>query len=513
MKDKNQNLKDSKKAVSNSSKPDIWALIILIILILDLQFIGFFGRTTFIRDWTIIFDGAYRISYGQIPFQDFYIPIGPVVFLMQGFFNFIFGANMFSMAIHSLTLSIILVLIFYYFVRKEFNIFISFIFSLFFYISFSGLTFHPFYNYTTYFFLFLNIFLIFYYINRENLPVKVYIISAILGVLDFYTKQDTGALHLALIFIYFIINYRKDWKKILICYLVPAAILAIGVFLTLSTLDGFPYWYNLGQPPHSPNIQKIFEPMKIVMITSSWHFYISILFILIILFLKINNYKKRIMSLFIFLAVTHLISNTLSGSTRQLSVMGMPLIIFLIYLLIEDHIRPIKNKYKIAFSSILIFLLFLSTNPIPTYGLVTLNYLNPNISHVQEGCVAGMPMHKEHLQSLQEIREIIREEPNFISLTEYSFLYCDYDVQPPREIPLVFQEGIHFHIQDIELIADKIIKHNPQLILIQNYHGNYHKDTNEKFIKIFESHRYRKIKTINKTATPEAPITILSKNL
>ena len=219
------------------------------------------------------------------------------------------------------------------------------------------------------------------------------------------------------------------------------------------------------------------------------------------------------MSLFIFLAVTHLISNTLSGSTRQLSVMGMPLIIFLIYLLIEDHIRPIKNKYKIAFSSILIFLLFLSTNPIPTYGLVTLNYLNPNISHVQEGCVAGMPMHKEHLQSLQEIREIIREEPNFISLTEYSFLYCDYDVQPPREIPLVFQEGIHFHIQDIELIADKIIKHNPQLILIQNYHGNYHKDTNEKFIKIFESHRYRKIKTINKTATPEAPITILSKNL
>jgi len=507
---KNLTKNQTKNQIPKKSKADLWAIVILIILILDLQFFGMFGRTTFIRDWTIVFEGAYRVSLGQIPFQDFFIPIGPVVFYMQTFFNLIFGTNILSMIIHSFILSITLSLIFYYFARKEFKPLTSFVFAFFLYLSFSGLSFHPFYNYTTYFFLFLNIFLILYHIKKESLPTYIYLLSAILGVLDFYTKQDTGALHLTLIFAYFIFNYRKDWKKIILAYLLPSIILLAGTFLALSTLSGFPYWFNLGQPPHNPNIQKFFDPLKIVQITSSWHLYIAILFIFFVLFTKINTDKKRIMSLFIVLALTHLISNTLSGSTRQLSVIGLPILIFFIYLLIKPYIKNLQKNHKIPMFLILLFILLMNVNPIPTYGLITLNYLNPNITHVQEGCLKGMPIEKQHLEGLQELREIIKQNPNFISLTEYNFLYCDYNIQPPTQIPLVFREGIHFYLQDIEPIANTILKQNPPLILIQNYHGHNHPDTHEKFINLFKEAGYKEIRVIDKTPSV-GPITVLKK--
>ena len=506
---KNKTFPIKKPAIKKSSKADLWAIIILIILILDLQFFGMFGRTTFIRDWTIIFEGAYRINLGQIPFQDFYIPIGPVVFIMQSFFNLFLGINIYSMIIHSFILSITLSLIFYYFVRKEFKPLTSFVFAFFFYLSFSGLSFHPFYNYTTYFFLFLNLFLILYYIKKDTLPIHVYILSAILVILDFYTKQDTGALHLVLIFIYFIINYRKDWKKIIFVYLLLSMILLAGAFLALSTLEGFPYWFNLGQPPHNPNIQKFFDPYKIVFITSSWHFYIALLFIFLALFTKINTNNKRIMSLFIVLAITHLISNTLSGSTRQLSVMGLPLLIFFIYILIKSYIKNLQKNHKISMFLILLLILIVNVNPIPTYGLITLNYLNPNITHIQEGCLKGMPIEKQHLEGLKELREIIKDK-NFISLTEYNFLYCDYNIKPPTEIPLVFREGIHFYLQDIIPIANKIIEQNQDIILIQNYHGHDHPDTHDKFINLFKEAGYKEIRVIEKTPSV-GPIIVLEK--
>ena len=144
--------KNLKTIISKIAKADFLILLILIFLIFDIHFYGSFGRTTFMRDWTYIFEGGHRISLAQLPFQDFFIPMGPIVFLMQGFFNLIFGTNIISMLLHSFFLSVTLSIIFYYVVKKEFGIFMGFIFSLFFYISFQGLAFHPSYNYSTYFF-------------------------------------------------------------------------------------------------------------------------------------------------------------------------------------------------------------------------------------------------------------------------------------------------------------------------------------------------------------------------
>ncbi len=500
---------DTEKADSKWSGDDFAILTILAALIFCLEIFGMNGRTTFMRDWTHIFEGGYRVFLGQIPYQDFYTPLGPVIFEMQAFFMYIFGPNVFSLIMHSFFLTIILLPIFYYFLRKEFNRLVSFTFSIFFYLSFLGLTFHPLYNYTSYFFLFLNFFLLLYHIKKESLPSYVYLLSAVLGTLDFYTKQDTGGLHLLFLFIYFSFHYYKDWKKILFFYLIPAFILMFGTFFGLSKLDGFTYWYNYGQPPHSTNFSKFLDQTKLIMIVSSWHFYVSLLFIFLILFKKIDAYKKKIMSLFIILSIIHLVSNTLSGSTRQLSVMGLPILIFFIYLLIKDPIKYLEKNYKFFMFMLLLLILIININPIPTYGLITLNYLNPNMEKIKEGCATGVLIDNQSYEGLQTLREVIKEYPDFISITEFNFLYCDYNKEPPKELPLCFKEGYHFYKQDLNNLLNTILSYNSTVIFLQDSHGHDDRNLNEKLVEFFVSKGYVKINSINTLTTPEAPIAVL----
>ncbi len=504
---KEENFKNSR-----SKKIDILMIAILVSIILDIQLLGIYGRTTFMTDFTHMFEGGYRIMLGQIPYQDFFSPIGPVSFAFLGLFYLVFGPDILASMLHSFFLVITLTIPFYFIVRKEFSIFFSFIFSLFFYISFIGLSFHPLYNYTTYFFLFLNIFLILYHIKKDSLPMYVYILSAILGTLDFYTKQDTGGIHLFLLFLYFAVNYRKYWKKILCFYLIPSAMFVLGTFLILSNFEGFLYWYNYGQPPHATNFSKFFEPEKIVFITSSWHFYVGIIFIFLLLFGKIkNNYKKKIISLFLVIAISHIVSNTLSGSTRQLSVMGLPILIFFICLLLKDSVKELNPRNRSLFNIAIILFLIVNVNPFPTYGLIAMNYLNPNLTRINQGCFSGYLITKEAANGLQEIRSLIKEYPDFISITEDGFLYCDYKKEPPKKIPLCFREGTHFYMQDINYIAAQILSNNPQIILIQNHHGHENPDTNNKFFEIFKFNGYEERQIINKTSTSEAPIHIFIK--
>jgi len=52
-------------------------------------------------DQSIVFDGGYRICSGQVPYKDFVIPFGPVVFWLQAVFFKLFGTNYFSYMLHA----------------------------------------------------------------------------------------------------------------------------------------------------------------------------------------------------------------------------------------------------------------------------------------------------------------------------------------------------------------------------------------------------------------------------
>lgn len=44
-------------------------------------------RGFFAFDQSIVFDGGYRLTWGEVPYKDFLIPFGPVVFYLQAFFS------------------------------------------------------------------------------------------------------------------------------------------------------------------------------------------------------------------------------------------------------------------------------------------------------------------------------------------------------------------------------------------------------------------------------------------
>lgn len=54
------------------------------------------GRGFFPLDQSIVFDGAYRIASGQVPYRDFLLPFGPVTFWLQAALFEIFGVGAFA---------------------------------------------------------------------------------------------------------------------------------------------------------------------------------------------------------------------------------------------------------------------------------------------------------------------------------------------------------------------------------------------------------------------------------
>ena len=86
---------------------DQWALISLGLLnILSIVYIFTLGGM-FFRDFSIVFEGGLRILYGQIPFRDFFLPSGPVVYYMQALFHWLCGENASAMLLHASIVNII----------------------------------------------------------------------------------------------------------------------------------------------------------------------------------------------------------------------------------------------------------------------------------------------------------------------------------------------------------------------------------------------------------------------
>ena len=69
-------------------------LLVATILIYSFAFCFKAGeRGFFPLDQSIEFDGGYRILSGQVPYKDFVIPVGPMVFVLQAFVFMLFGVN------------------------------------------------------------------------------------------------------------------------------------------------------------------------------------------------------------------------------------------------------------------------------------------------------------------------------------------------------------------------------------------------------------------------------------
>ncbi|MDD5166379.1 MAG: glycosyltransferase family 39 protein [Candidatus Omnitrophica bacterium] len=194
----------------------IFDTLVLLALLLFAFFLTFRSgeRGFFTLDQSIVFDGSYRVLSGQIPYKDFIMPVGPVVFWLQAIFFKILGISYFSYIfgaayINSLVVLLSVIIIRLLFPSKKYLSYIAALLTaIWFYPPFGT----PWVEQTAFFFSFLAI--------TAILSARVFIkgkgilllLAGSFAALSILSKQNAGLYILPLYFILLIAAYSFDFK-------------------------------------------------------------------------------------------------------------------------------------------------------------------------------------------------------------------------------------------------------------------------------------------------------------
>lgn len=248
------------RTVIKSSSNRVFDVIMLALLLMFSFYLTFKAgeRGFFAFDQSIIFDGAYRILSGQIPYKDFLTSFGPVLFWFQAIFfkllgvnysSYIFGAAFTNILATICSISILRLL----FPSRRFLSYIAgFVTAIWFYPP-SGT---PAISQTAFFFSLLTITVLLH----ASLSAKpnsagnglLLLISGCLLFLSFMSKQNAGLFILPLCFLLLIGAYVPDLRKGLYsCAIFStgfiASIMAFFLWLWLKSDIGnfFEYFYTI----------------------------------------------------------------------------------------------------------------------------------------------------------------------------------------------------------------------------------------------------------------------------
>lgn len=236
-------------------------------------------------------EGAYRLSLGQVPYKDFGLPMGFGYWLIPALFFKIFGAYLFTLIKAQAFINIISALAFRS-ILKSFNITppVRLLVILLFLISFSFINIWPWYNHTVIVFELIGLAFLLKYIFRSNTKFRIsyLFVAAFFLFLSFFTKQDAGGLAFLIGFA-IIISHGIYEKKIGPIVWFLGFYLAIALCIILPFLPyHIGYWFNYGQPPHYARLS-YFEIINVFLSRSLWiKFYI-----LSIVLILIGQAKKR----------------------------------------------------------------------------------------------------------------------------------------------------------------------------------------------------------------------------
>jgi hypothetical protein len=205
-------------------------------------------------------EGAYRLSIGQIPFKDFALPMGYGYWVIPALFFKIFGPFMYSLIKAQVFINLVSVMTFRAILRKlnvdSVTVFLSIIIFCFSYVSWN---FWPWYNHLVIVLGFVAVYfaLVSVFTDVAWKSTVALALSAFFILFAFFTKQDGGAL--SLLVVYSIVGYdaivEKSFRKFVIftgLFLLNAAVFV----LPLLPYD-FLYWFNYGQPPHDSRVHVI----------------------------------------------------------------------------------------------------------------------------------------------------------------------------------------------------------------------------------------------------------------
>lgn len=464
-----------------------------IVICFTLLGLFFFQRNFLLfRDYAILWEGAYRISLGQIPFTDFGTPVGPVSFLIPALFFKLFSASWFVMQLSQMFENALLLLLAYQllkdlqFTRDNINKAISCFTFL--YLVFLS---HPWYNSGAFLcFLASMVFLL----GRSYYSL---IAGGIMGGLCFLAKQDYGLMNFLLGSLILVLteydqskshrkvtfrfNVLKDSKRLTIItgkIILFALTFSLPVVALIYFVDAhqFLYWFNHGQPPHE--IRKIhlwdFSNHGDLLIPACIAFY----------------FAYRTMRIGLFFAGIFFISSFIVSSTSGLDYTAFFFFLFLPLLVQTVINRQLVQKKSI---SVLLLLAVLSCLALPAkylYRLVQTTVLSKAepfsfrylyVTRPVQAYPASMPFFKNVMGSddsvvmIRQLQEIAKSNPDaplkVLNISELTPIYAELGSTPPLHYPLWYHTKISLFPREIKLIDRDMNDNQFDIILLQDAHG------------------------------------------
>jgi hypothetical protein len=202
-------------------------------------------------------EGAYRLSIGQVPFQDFGMPMGFGFWLIPALFFKIFGPTFATLVkaevfINFLSLLALRGTLYNLRVKPLVISFALLVFAL----TYVIYNFWPWYNHTVVVFEMIAIYFLTRYDKDKSTTNNLVsiVLAGIFTFLTLYTKQDVGGIcFLFSLFLLVYVMWKDNAWMPLVAYIASFGIMAVLLILPFAD-DGFFYWFNYGQPPHDSRV-------------------------------------------------------------------------------------------------------------------------------------------------------------------------------------------------------------------------------------------------------------------
>ncbi len=251
-------------------------------------FVTFPYRINIFLSW----EGAYRLSQGQVPFKDFGMPMGYMYWVIPAAFFKIFGAQLITLVKAQVFINIISGLAFRSILKSlQLPKGVRLLSVVLYCLSFSFLNFWPWYNHTVVVFEIIALAFLFQYMFtvRRKYAFAWLALSGLFTFFSFFTKQDAGGLCLVLCGVLLMVDsiYKKAWLPVVIY--VGSLILSVALFVLPFSQYNLGYWFNYGQPPHTARLAP-FDIVSDFFAASEWiKFYLFLIVLLAVAGFKNNK--------------------------------------------------------------------------------------------------------------------------------------------------------------------------------------------------------------------------------
>ncbi len=521
------------RGLFNYEIPDSVLILMQILVSLLFCLIPLFRNLSYEQNFFLTWEGAYRLTEGQIPYRDFGIPLGigfwlvPALFfkLLGPFFVSLLKAQVFLNLISLVSLRVIFKKLGF----SEASILLILLVNC---TSFVYINNWPWYNHTVFVFQLLSIMFLVLYFTGVKLKFRYLnlVFCTLFSTLAFFTKQDGGAFSILingiLIVFYVILFQRRKFFDIgIFGFLI--FIFLFSYILLFKNYD-FGYWFNYGQFPHYSRmnlwdiIDKFFGDSLLL------KFYLAFAVVAIIYSIqkesnvKFNEHSVLAIAICFLILLQVIVIQVTSFSpakgTLYFHTFGIALIVYFIHL-------PFRRMGLFLISVLVVLVLFSDTywytvqnqiQKVLPSGLVTKNHdvvsLNTwattatdtimpvNKVYSEMETLRRLRIPEQTLAGIDSIRNLQvykdkQSDLRILNMSELTFLAYEmnYQLLSGPGVPLWYHKGVSLFDREIDFLCELIKNKKFDIILfesmdyVQDFYPYVVRDCAiENYVKVFE---------------------------